>query len=101
MKVTGKKEPLLNFLRELCCEMLTVHGTPLKNPKRVIGCEVRYDRLDHLIVAIPVDEKGKQPRRNCKKCSEEGKKDAKCVFLCEKCQIPLHVQCFKEFILFA
>lgn len=27
MRVTGKKEPFLNFLRELCIEMLSKHGT--------------------------------------------------------------------------
>jgi hypothetical protein len=33
-RVTGKKEPYLDFLRELVVSMLTVHGTPMKCGKR-------------------------------------------------------------------
>jgi hypothetical protein len=28
MRTKGRKEPFLDFLRELCIEMLTVHGSP-------------------------------------------------------------------------
>jgi DNA excision repair protein ERCC-6 len=31
MKVTGKKEPFLDFLRELVIDMFTTHGTPLSS----------------------------------------------------------------------
>jgi hypothetical protein len=36
-------------------------------------------------------------RRNCKKCSMEGKKDYKSTYMCEKCDVPLHIACFKQY----
>lgn len=43
-----------------------------------------------------LDQKQQPKRRNCKQCALEGKKDLKSVNMCEKCQVPLHVHCFKE-----
>ena len=37
---------------------------------------------------------GKHVRRNCKLCSELGRKDAKAVNVCTKCGVPLHPNCF-------
>lgn len=56
----------------------------------------RYDGLHHWIVSTELDDAGKPRRRNCKMCAEEGKKDSKALFLCEKCHVPLHSHCFKE-----
>jgi hypothetical protein len=46
MKTTGKKEAYLDFLRELCIEMLSVHGTPptcKKRPSSAAGDTLRFD----------------------------------------------------------
>ncbi len=102
MKVTGKKEPFLDFLRELCITMLTEHGTSPARKRTSMpgtGAEVRFDGMQHLIVSTEQDATGKPKRRNCKQCHLQGKQDMKTVFLCEKCQVPLHTFCFKGRIL--
>lgn len=63
-----------------------------QNRKRSIcSSEARFDGLNHWLVR---NEGNK--RRNCKECSLKGKADLKSVYSCEKCRIPLHVDCFKE-----
>lgn len=56
----------------------------------------RYDGLNHWIQNTEEDANGKPRRRNCKKCSLDGRHDAKTLFMCEKCKVPLHANCFKE-----
>jgi hypothetical protein len=98
MLTTGQKEPFLDFLRELVVEMFNQHG---KNPTRKrnscpgVGVDARFDGLNHWIGSTE-EQNGKPQRRNCKNCANEGKRDMKTVLLCEKCQVPLHVHCFKE-----
>ena len=118
--MTGRKEPFLNFLRELVLEMMAQHGTPphgkvkwsfysiwfifgiffihSRNGRNasVQHTVARFDRFDHWPVPTELDQKGQPRRRNCKQCSLDGKKDMKCVNLCEKCNVPLHHHCFKE-----
>lgn len=53
--------------------------------------------MDHWIIHTQPDAKGKPSRRNCKKCLEDKKADAKTHFMCEKCEVPLHTNCFKAF----
>jgi hypothetical protein len=99
MKMTGQKEPFLNFLRELCIEMLSVHGSPpsLKRTSLSVIGDARYDQLGHWVANTEQDAAGKFKRRNCKMCALLKKADFKTVYLCEKCQVPLHVPgCFKE-----
>ena len=55
----------------------------------------RYDGLQHWLTGTELDDKGTARRRNCKACHEAGKKDAKAVFMCKKCNVPLHVNCFE------
>ena len=40
---------------------------------------------------------GKKVNRNCKMCTEMGKKDAKAVNMCLKCEVPLHPKCFMAY----
>jgi hypothetical protein len=40
---------------------------------------------------------GKKVHRNCKMCTEMGKKDAKAVNMCMKCEVPLHPKCFMAY----
>ena len=58
----------------------------------------RYDGQRHWIVNTDTVSEGKKRRRNCKMCLENGKRDAKTLFMCEKCSVPLHALCFKESI---
>jgi hypothetical protein len=100
MSVKGTKEPLLDFVRELVMEMLTVHGTPPLRRRSLNGGDagetLRYDGLNHWIVGVEEDAAGKSKRRNCKHCYLKEKKELKTVTQCEKCKVPLHTACFKE-----
>jgi hypothetical protein len=100
MRQTGHKEPYLNFLRELCIGMLTEHGTKPVRRRSVVGNdgETRFDNLGgHWIVSTEEDAAGKAKRRNCKMCHLKGKADLKSVYMCEKCEVPLHTHCFKPY----
>ena len=59
-------------------------------------CPKGDDLIGHWIVNTDVNEANKPKRRNCKLCAENGKKDAKTLFQCGKCNVPLHALCFKE-----
>ena len=97
MQVTGKKEAYLDFLRELVVTMLQFHGSPpLASGPKKISAGSRFDGLNHWITSTAEAATGKSSRRNCKQCHLEGKKEAKAVFICRKCDVPLHVQCFEE-----
>ena len=73
MKVTGKKEPFLDFLRELVIQMVATHGHP---PMKITGSrvlnEIRYDGLNHWIQEVEMGPKEKL-RKNCKLCYDEKK----------------------------
>lgn len=100
MRVTQKKEPFLDFLRELVISMFLIHGTPpyfIKRAPSIQSLNVRFDGMNHWMVNTENDKQGKPSRRNCKQCCLEGRKDAKSQFVCEKCQVPLHIQCFKKY----
>lgn len=98
MRVTGEREPYLDFLRELCISMLTEHGTAPTRKRLSNGpdTEARFDGKEHWVVNTEEDAAGKFKRRNCKHCALSGKHDMKTVYLCEKCKVPLHIFCFKE-----
>ncbi len=101
MRQTGHKEPYLNFLNFLLCiSMLTEHGTKPVRRRSVVGNdgETRFDYLGgHWIVSTEEDAAGKAKRRNCKMCHLKGKADLKSVYMCEKCEVPLHTHCFKPY----
>jgi hypothetical protein len=117
MSTKGQKEPFLDFLRELCIERLTVHGSlPMEKRTASVGPEelrcdpqgskgclfygyfllifplLRFDRLDHWITNSKEEAGGKFNHRNC---SLNKKPDLKTVYLWDPCKVPLHTICFK------
>ena len=104
MKHTGKKEPFLDFVRELVICIFHIHGSQPVNhvpimpiPQSLLN-DYRYDQYSHWCVNTE-SRNGKPIRRNCKMCSLNGKADMKAVNMCSKCKVPLHVGCFQERIL--
>ena len=105
MHITGKKDPFLDFMRELVIEIFMVHGKPptIKRRPSLAPPDDRFDGLNHWIVSTGPGEgegQGQNPkpkRRNCKQCTLDGHKDNKTVYMCEKCKVPLHIFCFKKY----
>ncbi len=99
MKLIGMKELLLNFLRELVIDMFTTYGTPLQFRRRpsLVSPNVRLVGLNHWICGTEAGNGRQDKSRNCKQCTKEGCKDNKTVFMCEKCAVPLHTNCFKKY----
>ena len=57
----------------------------------------RFDLFNHWPVHNELDENDKPRRRNCKMCLENKKVDQKSTFMCTKCNIPLHINCFEPY----
>ncbi len=98
MQVTGKKEPYLNFLRELVIKMLTKHG---KSPKKKCQVTLQHDKelsweQHHWPVHSDLNKKGNFRMLNCKFCYSVHKKEKKTSYMCDKCGVALHVECMKE-----
>lgn len=85
-KVHGQADSLLDFRRHLALSMLKTYGTPSAQGRRpsLLPDDVRYDGKCHWIV------KGATERR-CKQCTK------KTVYQCEKCDIGLHADFFKQY----
>lgn len=82
---------VLDIRREIVQTYLSIPKAPQNRPgpqkskiSGRVGSEVRYDRLDHLIVCIDT-------QRRCAAC---GKKTTR---ICKRCDIPLHDKCFAPF----
>lgn len=93
-RATGESQAFLPFLRQACQQMLSVHGLGKKIPGRhgfsleVRGAakdSVRCDGLNHW----PQHVGDSNPR--CRECKGRSK------FMCDKCQVPLHPQCFRPY----
>jgi hypothetical protein len=95
--VRGRKEPYLDFLRELVVEMFARHGRPPVYRIQAPVTNTRYDGMNHWIEAAKHPYTGKAWRRNCKRCYEVLTEERKSSFACEKCKIPLHIECFKAY----
>ncbi len=109
----GYQEPFLDFLRELCTEMLTTHGSPPIRtvPTRDLSDNLRTDKFDHWLVDVPTDPvKGKKVSANCKYCyskpsgtrsSQNPDKfkstSSKTGYMCSKCGVNLHAKCFQAY----
>ncbi len=86
MQATGDKEPILDFMRDLCVTMMSEHSSaPLQRITHVANSS-EQERLD---------TSGTNKQRNCRFCALQKKADLKTVFFCEKCKVPLHTHCFK------
>jgi len=96
---TGSKQPQLEFRRELVQCYITRYGIARKGPGRPLSSkrslsnsrvpdELRYDRLDHLVINTPDKKK--------KRCAGEG-----CTSImrtmCKKCNVGLCIECFSIF----
>lgn len=100
MSVMQHKEPFLDFLRELVIDMFMIHGSPPHHIRKQPSLQAensRFDRVDHWIINTEKDKNGKPTRRNCKQCCIMKKADAKTVYMCKKCGIPLHIFCFQQY----
>ena len=80
------KEPYLDFPCDLIVEMMSVVGQERKKErKRKLTLDsdtLRFDNVGHWIVSTPAGKDGKPCRCNCKKCTIDGRKDAKAVNMC-------------------
>lgn len=88
----GHNIPLLQFRRQVTLQLLSSFGTPSKRPGPTPSFstsaaldDIRTDRIGHLI------RKGESKYRRCKQCQ------SRTVYLCSKCQVPLHPDCFENF----
>jgi len=70
-------------------------SAPTRRNPLPVNDNTRFDGHNHLIIGI-FDEGGKAHRKNCKQCYSTSKQRLKTVYKCEKCDVPLHVHCFKE-----
>jgi hypothetical protein len=98
IKVPGRKDTFLEFLRVLVIIVLEFQGkSPIAcGPKKANLSRTRCDELNHWIVGTQEDKNGKASRWNCKQFHLEGRKEMKATFVCEKCDAPLHINFFKE-----
>jgi hypothetical protein len=82
------QRPYVNFLLELCIDMLTEHSTKPVRRRSVVGNagETRFDNLGgNWIVSTKEEAASKAKRGNCKMCHIKGKSDLKSIYMCEKC----------------
>lgn len=90
-KITGKKDGLLEFLRELAMQMLALHGSTRKRPGRPLslpgpaGDVARKDGLRHW------PRKGTTNRARCRQCG------GRSAYECTKCNLPVHPECMEAF----
>ena len=89
--IKGSSIFLLNFRREVAQQALKQCGTPRSRPGPKTSYSesttnaIRFDRKDHWPVPLPTRYS------KCRVCG--GRSSVKC----EKCDAPLHVQCFKMY----
>ena len=91
-----QKTPQLQFTRDLVLQMLKKHGTHRVRPGpalsikgRKVNDELRFDTtVTHLIT------KGTSYDRKCEACKPLQKKTC---YLCQRCSVPLHADCFVEY----
>lgn len=90
-RLMGNDISLLQFTRECSQELLGKFGTPPTGPGRALVLQKnafeqqRYDRKDHWLY------KSDQQFGRCKNCGRRS------VYRCEKCQVPLHPECHKNY----
>ena len=88
--IKGSSISLLNFRREVAQQALKQCGTPRSRPgpktsySESTANAIRFDRKDHWPIPLPT---------RYSRCVCGGRSSVKC----EKCDAPLHVQCFKMY----
>lgn len=65
------------------CEETFARGRPSRDP---VPNEVRLDRVGHVII-----KHSEKARRRCKQCQNHT------IFMCDKCKVHLHTDCFEVF----
>ena len=102
MKVhpSSSKMPYLDFVREVCVGILSKHREARLQPGphpalRVNASELRFDRMDHLIIKRAV-------KGVCQECKIQGygkssKNEKRTNYRCQKCDVAVHPQCFKNY----
>ena len=97
---SSPKMPYIDFVREVCVSILSIHKEPRVHPGplptlRVNADEKRFDRMDHLIINSKV-------RGVCQECKIQGygkkdKNEKRTNYRCEKCDVAVHPDCFKNY----
>lgn len=83
-KMQPKELPLLNFLREISVCLLRSTPRPITGPRSQLSEVVRFDGFHHW----PME---KQAQKRCAYCKKNTS------YKCEKCDINLHIACFKAY----
>ncbi|KAF6216243.1 hypothetical protein GE061_000583 [Apolygus lucorum] len=87
----GNSISQLDFRRTIVTSYLNKYCTPRKSSGRAntkLQTEVRYDRLDHLILTIPDGKRRRCAHENCSSASR---------YMCSKCDVGLHADCFAAY----
>ena len=102
------KVAYIDFLRDVCVSILSIHKEPRVHPGplptlrvgplptlRVNASELRFDRMDHLIIKSEV-------KGVCQECKIQGygkssKNEKRTNYRCQKCDVAVHPQCFKNY----
>ena len=96
------KMPYIDFVREVCVDILTRHREARLQPGphpalrvSVSVSELRFDRMDHLIIKSTV-------RGVCQECKIQGygkssKNEKRTNYRCQKCDVAVHPDCFKNY----
>ena len=94
------KVAYIDFLRDVCVSILTLHKEPRVHPgplptPHVNAGEMRFDRQDHLIIKSGV--KGVCQQCKILGCGKKTNNEKRTNYRCEKCDVALHPDCFKNF----
>ena len=96
------KVPYIEFLREVCVSILSIHKEPRMHPGplptpslSVNNGEMRFDRQDHLIFKSGV----KGVCQQCKNlgCGKKTSNEKRTNYRCQKCDKALHPDCFQGY----
>ena len=108
MKTTGNKVRMLDFLRGVVIQLISVHGSD-KIPRQLSDPPNKLDGKDHWPAFNPAPPgsklpQGKHHQKNCVYCYKHGRKNFKSTMCCSKCNVALHLpECFtvcSQFIFF-
>lgn len=98
-QASGSKLTKREFRRELVLSYLTRYKNPPKGPGRTslsknstsdnrVSDDVRYDRMDHLVIAVPNNKRWRCAGEGCSSIIRT---------CCKKCKVGLCIPCFEIF----